>query len=182
MSYHWYSWLLFYPCGVLNQFYIYSASFNSTFCAAEPLKVYFYFVVFAKLFTESTICTRRSHEIMCHLCQHWISIPGIKWGVSNEICKHSGTTTMANGETQGDFFFYVLSLLKLPLLSWYWVPAYSSELRLAQHPSFRPFVLRYIYFFLLSWVVLQQTGLGYHFMWLRMRSTKCRLVPNRYWS
>lgn len=46
---------------------------------------------------------------MCHLCQHWISISGIKWTVSNEIYKLSGTTTMVM-EAHCEVFFSFFSV------------------------------------------------------------------------
>lgn len=59
-------------------------------------------------------CTMCLHEIMCHLCQHWISISGIKSTVFNEICKLSDTTTMVMN-TLRFFFVGLFSFLsKLP--------------------------------------------------------------------
>lgn len=58
-----------------------------------------------------TWCTVCLHEIMCHLCQRWISISGIKWAVSNEICKLSGTATMIM-EALGEFIYLFILLKK----------------------------------------------------------------------
>lgn len=54
------------------------------------------------------------HEIKCHLCQHGISISGIKWTVSKEICRLSGTTHAHRHGNAGTLWVLLLSKLPFP--------------------------------------------------------------------
>lgn len=51
---------------------------------------------------------------MCHLCQHGISISGIKWTVSKEICRLSGTTHAHHHGNAGTLWVLLLSKLPFP--------------------------------------------------------------------